>query len=197
MNSITGRPPTATRLRCFSKRRNCRTTSIRSTSATAISSRRRSSRSRRTTGSRPSSTPTPRAAAHRSAFSSPAPSWNISPTRPDISFPPRPVRGPRPCNGFTGRWAASAPWPARTTISCNMRRSAFPMPWSAMSTRPTVSTACSTSNLPVGSFVAGDYSIADMAIYPWIVPHERQATGSGDVSQPQALVPRNQSPARR
>jgi GST-like protein len=24
-------------------------------------------------------------------------------------------------------------------------------------------------------FVAGDYSIADMACYPWIVPHERQA----------------------
>ncbi len=24
------------------------------------------------------------------------------------------------------------------------------------------------------NFVAGDYSIADMAIYPWIVPHERQ-----------------------
>jgi GSH-dependent disulfide-bond oxidoreductase len=24
------------------------------------------------------------------------------------------------------------------------------------------------------SFVAGEYSIADMAIYPWIVPHERQ-----------------------
>lgn len=24
------------------------------------------------------------------------------------------------------------------------------------------------------SFVAGDYSIADMAIYPWIVPHEKQ-----------------------
>jgi GST-like protein len=24
------------------------------------------------------------------------------------------------------------------------------------------------------SFVAGDYSIADMAIYPWIVPHKRQ-----------------------
>jgi GST-like protein len=23
-------------------------------------------------------------------------------------------------------------------------------------------------------FVAGDYSIADMCIYPWIVPHERQ-----------------------
>jgi GST-like protein len=24
------------------------------------------------------------------------------------------------------------------------------------------------------SFVAGEYSIADMAIYPWIVPYERQ-----------------------
>ncbi len=23
-------------------------------------------------------------------------------------------------------------------------------------------------------FIAGDYSIADMACYPWIVPHERQ-----------------------
>ena len=24
------------------------------------------------------------------------------------------------------------------------------------------------------AFIAGDYSIADMACYPWIVPHERQ-----------------------
>jgi GST-like protein len=24
------------------------------------------------------------------------------------------------------------------------------------------------------AFIAGDYSIADMAAYPWIVPHERQ-----------------------
>jgi GST-like protein len=28
--------------------------------------------------------------------------------------------------------------------------------------------------------VAGDYSIADMAIYPWIVPHERQGQNIGD-----------------
>ena len=29
-------------------------------------------------------------------------------------------------------------------------------------------------------FVAGDYSIADMASYPWIVPHERQGQRIGD-----------------
>jgi GSH-dependent disulfide-bond oxidoreductase len=30
------------------------------------------------------------------------------------------------------------------------------------------------------AFVAGDYSIADMAIYPWIVPHENQGQKLGD-----------------
>ena len=30
------------------------------------------------------------------------------------------------------------------------------------------------------SFMAGDYSIADMATYPWIVPHERHAQKLAD-----------------
>src|SRR5260370_15992295 len=29
-------------------------------------------------------------------------------------------------------------------------------------------------------FIAGDYSIADMASYPWIVPHERQGQNIDD-----------------
>ena len=29
-------------------------------------------------------------------------------------------------------------------------------------------------------FVAGDYSIADIAIYPWIVPYERQSQKLSD-----------------
>jgi GSH-dependent disulfide-bond oxidoreductase len=29
-------------------------------------------------------------------------------------------------------------------------------------------------------FVAGDYSIADMAAYPWIVPHERHGQNLAD-----------------
>jgi GST-like protein len=34
--------------------------------------------------------------------------------------------------------------------------------------------------LAESSFVAGDYSIADMASYPWVVPHERQSQNLDD-----------------
>lgn len=34
--------------------------------------------------------------------------------------------------------------------------------------------------LALAPFVAGDYSIADMACYPWIVPHERQGQNLDD-----------------
>ena len=37
-------------------------------------------------------------------------------------------------------------------------------------------------------FVAGDYSIADMASYPWVVPHERQAQKIARLPPPQALA---------
>ena len=45
-------------------------------------------------------------------------------------------------------------------------------------------------------FVAGDYSIADMAIYPWIVPYERQGQNTRRLSQPQALVRGHSLPPR-
>ena len=34
--------------------------------------------------------------------------------------------------------------------------------------------------LATGPFIAGDYSIADMACYPWIVPYERQGQNLDD-----------------
>src|SRR4029077_2011890 len=34
--------------------------------------------------------------------------------------------------------------------------------------------AVSEKRLADRSFIAGDYSIADMASYPWVVPYERQ-----------------------
>ncbi len=40
------------------------------------------------------------------------------------------------------------------------------------------------------------YSIADMAAYPWIVPHERQQQKSGRLPAPQALVRGHQGPSR-
>ena len=58
---------------------------------------------------------------------------------------------------------------------------------------PTPSTAtCNETNRLYGvldrrladrAFVAGEYSIADMAIYPWIVPHERQGQNLEDFPQ--------------
>ena len=39
-------------------------------------------------------------------------------------------------------------------------------------------------------FVAGEYSIADMACYPWVVPHERQRRKSRGLSESEALVRR-------
>ena len=92
------------------------------TSARANSSGRSSWRSRPTTGCRRSSTMRPPTAASRSRCSSPAPSSSTSPKRPGSSCRPR--CGPaRPCwNGCSGRWAASARWPARTTTSCSTHR---------------------------------------------------------------------------
>ena len=43
-----------------------------------------------------------------------------------------------------------------------------------MSRRPTGSTACSTNGWRIASSLPDRYSIADMAIYPWMVPYERQ-----------------------
>jgi GST-like protein len=34
--------------------------------------------------------------------------------------------------------------------------------------------------LALHEFVAGEYSIADMACYPWVVPHERQGQNLDD-----------------
>src|SRR5271168_1494280 len=52
-----------------------------------------------------------------------APSCSISPTRSAaLSRRRRRCRDvPRFCSGCSGRWAASVPWPGKTTTSCSMR----------------------------------------------------------------------------
>jgi GST-like protein len=39
-------------------------------------------------------------------------------------------------------------------------------------------------------FIGGDYSIADMACYPWVVPHERQRQTLADFPHLQAWFER-------
>ncbi len=40
-------------------------------------------------------------------------------------------------------------------------------------------------------YLAGDYSIADMACYPWVVPHETHKQNIARLSESQALVRRH------
>jgi len=42
-------------------------------------------------------------------------------------------------------------------------------------------------------YIAGDYSIADMACYPWIVPHERQRQDLADFPHLRAWFERMQA----
>ena len=108
-------------------------------------------------------------------------------------------------SGCSGRWQAWVPWRARTTTSPATRRRSSPTPSRATSTRPTASTECSTSASRDRAYVGGgDYSIADIACYPWIVPHEAQGQKLEDFPHLQALVrgdpragPRRCAPTRR
>ena len=101
------------------------------------------------------------------------------------------------CNGCSGRWAGSAPWPARITISRNTPPPAFPTPSSATTRRRAASMACSTASWPKTPYVAGDYSIADIACYPWIVPYEDQGQDLDDFPRLKRWFDIDQSAAGR
>ena len=82
-------------------------------------------------------------------------------------------------SGCSGRWRASARWPARTTISAATRSSPFPTRSTATSTKRGGSMRCSTGNCAAANSSRGDYSIADIACYPWVQP-ERQRQNIDD-----------------
>ena len=68
--------------------------------------------------------------------------------------------------------------------------------------RPRGSTACSTSGSPTASSSPANYSIADMACYPWIVPRAAGAGHRSDFPHLErwydaiARVPRCSAPTR-
>lgn len=112
-------------------------------------------------------------AARRSRCSSPAPSCCTWPRRPANSSPPTCAGAPTCCSGCSGRWADWAPWPARTTTSAYApERIPYAIERYVKETNRLYGVL--DRQLAQREFVAGDYSIADMAAYPWIVPHERQ-----------------------
>lgn len=66
-----------------------------------------------------------------------------------------------------------APWPGRTTISA-----ATPLKSCVKETNRLYGVL--DRRLAGRDFITGDYSIADMAAYPWIVPHEAQGQNLDD-----------------
>ena len=73
------------------------------------------------------------------------------------------------CNGCSGRWAASGRWPGQAHHFRAFASEVVPYGSSATPTRSTACTACSDRQLADRDFLAGDYSIADMACWPWVV----------------------------
>ena len=145
----------------------------------ASSSNRTSSPSAPTTACRRSSitirrsaTPTPpKTRRTRSACSSPAPSSsNLRRERAGASCRRAHGRARRRSNGCSGRSGTSVRWPASSATFVNYDPPA--------STRtPTAATRTSTHRclgvlerrLEKREFLLGDYSIADMAVWPWVL----------------------------
>ena len=173
------------------------TRSCRSISAKANNLRRIFWRFRPITAFRRSSTTTRRVAARRSRCSNPAPFCSISPRRPANFCSPDlrgrvetlewlfwqmgglgPMAGPE--SSFQQICAGKNPLRDRSLCEGDQ-----PPLWRARQA------ACGPS------FVAGDYSIADMAIYPWIVPHEMQGQDLADFPHLKRLVRDDRAPGRR
>ena len=73
-----------------------------------------------------------------------------------------------------------APMAGQNTTSNNTPLRNCLTPLIATSRKPIASTALLNKRLADRPFVAGAYSIADMASYPWIVPYERQGQNLDD-----------------
>ena len=99
------------------------------------------------------------------------------PRRPAASCPPTCAAARR--NGCSGRWAGWAPWPGRTTIS-GYAPERIPYAIERYVKETNRLYGVLNKRLADREFVAGDYSIADMAAYPWIVPHAKQGQDLND-----------------
>ena len=80
---------------------------------------------------------------------------------------------------------------ARSITSCASTRAPRPTPRRASPTRPSASTACSTAGWRRPSTSRGEYSIADIALWPWISRYEWQEIDLSAFPNVRRLVPRD------
>ena len=127
-------------------------------------------------------------AAGRSRCSSPAPSCNISAARPESFIRATSAPASPSMNGCSGRWAGSGRWPARPTTSATTRRSRSPTRIARYTNEVNRLFGVMNTRLAEREFLAGRYSIADMACVGWVRLAERMGQDLGAVSASQALV---------
>ena len=130
------------------------------------------------------------------ACSNPAPSCSTSPRRPAGSSPPTCAAGSRCCSGCSGRWAASGPMAGQNHHFAIYAPERLPYAIDRYVNETNRLYGVLDSRLADRPFVAGeDYSIADMASYPWIVRPRAPGPEARRLPQPRALVPRDRGPA--
>ena len=120
--------------------------------------------------------------------SSPAPFFSISAARPASSIRARSARGSPSRSGCSGRWAGSARWPARLITSAATRREQLPYAVDRYTNEVNRLFGVMNKRLAGRDFLAGRYSIADMACVGWVRLAERMGQDLGAISRSQALV---------
>ena len=114
------------------------------------------------------------AAASRSRCSNPAPCWSISPRRPENSCRREPAPRADAMQWLFWQMGGLGPMSGQNNHFSNY--AVDKMPYAMDRYRNEVNRLYGVMNTRLADrpFLAGEYSIADMASYPWVVPHERQ-----------------------
>ena len=135
-------------------------------------------------------------AASRSRFSNPARSCFISPTRPANSS--RKICAPAPTALEWLFWQMGGLGPMSGQNNHFAPYAVDKIPYAIDRYRNEVNRLFGVMNkrLAGREYLAGNYSIADMACYPWVLPWERQGQNTRRLPASQALVRGDQSPAR-
>ena len=128
--------------------------------------------------------------------SSPERSCSISPKRPVSSCRAICAGDTKSYSGCSGRWAGSDPMAGQNHHFSQYAPEKIPYAIDRYVKETNRLYGVLNKRLADRAFIAGDYSIADMAAYPWIVPHRAPGPEARGLSPPQAMVRDDPQPAR-